>query len=61
MASNLLSASRAGVGSVVITTTPASTVLASQIVGVGVVGGTTTVTPTPPAGAQQYAVTVNVS
>ena len=56
MASNTLSASRAGVGSVVLTTTPASSVLASQIVGVGVVGGTTTVTaaPTP----RQYAVTV---
>jgi hypothetical protein len=55
MASNVLSASRPGAGSVVLTTTPASTVLASQIVGVGVVGGTTTVTP--PA-AQQYAVSV---
>jgi hypothetical protein len=58
MASNTLSASRPGAGSVVLTTTPASTALASNIVGVGVVGGTTTVTPAPPT-AQQYAVTVN--
>jgi hypothetical protein len=55
MASNVLSASRPGAGSVVLTTTPASTVLTNQIVGVGVVGGSTTVTP--PA-AQQYAVSV---
>jgi len=56
--SNTLSASRAGNGSVVLTTTPASTVLASQIVGVGVVGGTTTVAP---SAVQQCAVTVNTS
>lgn len=56
MASNTLSASRPGVGSVVLTTTPASSVLASQIVGVGVANGTTTVTAAP--AARQYAVTV---
>jgi len=56
MASNTLSASRPGAGPVVLTTTPASSVLANHIVGVGVVGGTTTVSA-PPA-AQQYAVTV---
>ena len=58
MASKTLTASRPGAGSVVLTTTSAGTVLASSIVGVGIVGGTTTVTPAPPA-PQQYAVTVN--
>ena len=58
MASNTLSASRPGAGSVVLTTTPAGAALASPIVGIGVVGGTTTVTPPPPSGAQQYAVSV---
>lgn len=57
MASNTLSASRPGAGSVVLTTTPASAVLASQVVGVGVAGGTTTVTAAP--APKQYAVSVN--
>ena len=56
MASNTLSASRPGVGSVVLTTTPASTSIAAQVVGVGVVGGTTTVTVAP--APTQYAVSV---
>jgi len=59
-ASNTLSGSRPGIGSVVVTTIPAAASLANHIVGVGVAGGATTVTPGP-TGAQQYAVTVNTS
>ena len=55
MASNTLSASRPGAGLVVVTTAAASIVIASQIAGVGIVGGITTVTP---AGVQT-AVAVN--
>lgn len=55
MASNTLSSSRPGVGSAVLTTTSAASSLANQIVGVGVVNGTTTIIVATP---KQYAVTV---
>jgi hypothetical protein len=44
---------------VVLTATVGVARLAHQIVGVGVVDGTTTVTPAPPSSTRQYAVTVN--
>lgn len=56
MASNVLSASRAGTGSVVVTTTSAS--ITAQIVGVGTVAMPVAA---PPPTARQYAVTVNSS
>jgi hypothetical protein len=55
----VLTASRPGAGSVVLTATVGVARLAHQIVGVGVVDGTTTVTPAPPSSTRQYAVTVN--
>jgi hypothetical protein len=55
----MLTASRPGAGSVVLTATVGVARLASQIVGVGVVDGTTTVAPPPPSALRQYAVTVN--
>jgi hypothetical protein len=55
MASNVLSASRAGAGSAVVT---AAVTITAQVVGVGTVAQRVAA---PPPTARQYAVTVNSS